>query len=584
MRGVLIANRGEIALRVMRACHELGLTTVAVYDEADRGARHVAYATRSCLVAPGPTGRAYLHGEALIAAALESGADAIHPGYGFLAENAAFATAVIAAGLTWIGPPPPAIAVMGDKVAARALAEMAGVPVVPGSPGPVDDVATVQALAERWGYPVAIKAAGGGGGRGFRVARQPEEVAAALEGASREAAQFFANPAVYVEKYIERPRHIEVQVLADHHGHLLHLGERDCSIQRRHQKLVEEAPSPAVDAALRARLGETALRLARAADYGSAGTVEFLLAPDGAFYFLEMNTRIQVEHTVTEMVTGIDLVKEQLRIAAGEPLGYDQAAIEWRGHAIEVRLNAEDAAADFRPTPGLITAYREPTGFGVRVDSAVIAGDSISPRYDSLIAKLIVWGRDRTEALGRLGRALSDFQIEGVPTTLPFHQRLLTHPVFRAGQATTDFIEREAPMRGVAPAAPATEPPADSPPTAAYLVEVNGRRFDIRLFEPAAPASGPTGRATPQPQRPSTARRASGATTAPGQVISPLQGTVVKVAVSQGQRVAAGELLLVIEAMKMENEITAPTAGEVVEVTAVAGATVQVGASLLRLG
>jgi len=577
VRRVLVANRGEIALRVMRACHELGLETVAVYDADEGRSPHVRYATTAVPVPAGAASRPYLNIPGLVEAARRSGADAVHPGYGFLAESPDFARAVPAAGLIWVGPPAAVIALMGDKVAARALAQRAGVPVVPGSAGALADWQAVLPLAEQWGYPVAIKAAGGGGGRGFRVARAPAEVRAAVEGAAREAELFFGNPAVYAEQYIDRPRHVEVQVLADAHGQVVHLGERDCSVQRRHQKLIEEAPSPAVDAALRAALGETALRLARAAGYVSAGTVEFLLAPDGRFYFLEMNTRIQVEHTVTEMITGIDLVKEQLRIAAGEPLGYGQDDIAWRGHAIEVRINAEDAAADFRPTPGLITAYVEPAGFGIRVDSAVHdAGDQISPRYDSLIAKLIAWGRDRPEALARLARALADYRIEGVPTTIPFHQRVLAHPVFRAGQATTDFLEREQPARDLPPAPPPAPPP-DAPPATTYEVEVNGRPYSVRVFEPAGPAAR-------SPRRPAPARRSSPlAAGAPGAITSPIQGTVVKVAVAPGQAVAAGDLLLVIEAMKMENEILAPAAGTVAELAVTTGAAVQVGALLARL-
>ncbi|MCC6628870.1 MAG: biotin/lipoyl-binding protein [Chloroflexi bacterium] len=573
VRRVLVANRSEIALRVMRACHELELETVAVYDEAEGRAPHVRYAGAAVAVPTGDAGRPYLNAAGLIEAARQVGADAIYPGYGFLAESPAFARAVHAAGLTWVGPPAAAIAIMGDKVAARALAHAAGVPIVPGSAEALGDWHDVLPLAEEWGYPVAIKAAGGGGGRGFRVARGPDEVRAAVEGATREAELFFGNAAVYAERYIERPRHVEVQVLFDSHGAGVHLGERDCSVQRRHQKLIEEAPSPAVDGALRATLGETALRLARAAAYVSAGTVEFLLAPDGRFYFLEMNTRIQVEHTVTEMVTGIDLVKAQLRIAAGAPLGIEQAAVVWRGHAIQVRVNAEDAGADFRPTPGRISEYSEPTGFGIRVDAGVGRGDAISPRYDSLVAKLIAWGEDRPEALARLRRALHDYRIEGVPTTIPFHQRVLANPVFQAGAATTDFLEREDPTHGLAPAVPPN--PDDERAATTYEVEVNGRPYAVRVYEPRT-GSGAA-------RRPDARRRTSDHAAPPGAVISPIQGTVVKIAVADGQHVARGEVLLVVEAMKMENEIIAPAAGTVAELAVAVGATVQVGAVLVRL-
>src|SRR5919199_1412832 len=458
---VLVANRGEIAIRVMRACRELGVATVAIYGEEERDAPHVRYADEAYLVEPGQATRPYLNVPGIVEVARRAGAEAVHPGYGFLAESPDFARAVLAAVLTWIGPPPDAIAAMGDKVEARRLAEAAGVPLVPGTNEPVGSPEEAVARGERWGYPRALKAAAGGGGRGFRVARAPAEVPDAFAAVAREGRDFFNNPALYVEKYIEGPKHVEIQVLADRHGAAIHLGERECSVQRRHQKLIEEAPSPAVDAELRQRMGAAAVALARAVGYEGAGTLEFLLDRERNFYFMEMNTRIQVEHPVTEEVTGRDLVKAQLRIAAGEPLGWAQEEIALRGHAIECRINAEDPARGFAPTPGTITAYKEPGGPGVRVDGAAEVGAAISPRYDSLIAKLIARGADRDEAIARMRRALDEYAIGGVASTIPFHRAVLAHPVFVAGEATTDWVEREGIGRDLAPTdAAATAAPA----------------------------------------------------------------------------------------------------------------------------
>ncbi len=440
-RKVLIANRGEIALRVIRACRELGLGTVAVYSEADRESLHVRFADDDICIGP-PQGRqSYLRIPALIAAAEVTGADAIHPGYGFLAENAEFADTCKASDLTFIGPTGDQIRAMGDKASARRLAKEAGVPTVPGSPGVLKDADEALGVASEIGFPVIIKATAGGGGKGMRIARDADEFSQLFSLAQNEALSAFGNGDVYVEKYLERPRHVEIQVLGDQHGKVIHLGERDCSVQRRHQKLIEESPSPALTPALRERMGEAAVRLASAIDYVGAGTIEFLLDSDGSFYFMEMNTRIQVEHPVTEMVTGWDLVKEQILVAAGEPLRNDPVALQ--GHAIEVRINAEDPYKNFQPSPGLITAYHPPGGPGVRVDTHVYAGYTVPPYYDSLLAKLIVHGRDRAEALARLGQALDAFILEGVTTTIPFLARVVRHPAFVAGDIDTKFLERE---------------------------------------------------------------------------------------------------------------------------------------------
>src|SRR4029079_12335933 len=438
---VLVANRGEIAVRVFRTLRELGIGCVGIYSEADRGRAHVRAADEAYLVGPGPAAESYLRGDVLVETALRAGAQAVHPGYGFLAENAAFARMVQEAGLTWIGPPPDAIELMGTKTAARRLMRDAGVPIIPGAVDPVRSPEEVAALGDEIGYPLIIKAAAGGGGKGMEIVRGPGDAERALEAATRQGERYFADPAVYVERYLEDPRHVEVQVLADAHGNAIHLGERDCTIQRRHQKLVEETPSPAVDHALRERIGRIAVDAARAAGYRSAGTVEGLLTPEGEYFFMEMNTRIQVEHTVTEAVTGLDLVREQILVAAGEPLSLAQDDVVLRGHAIECRINAEDVAMGFLPAPGRITAYREPAGPGVRVDSGIEAGDEVSRFYDPMIAKLIVHDVDRARAIGRMTRALAEFRIAGTPTLLGFHRALLEHPCFRAGETCDGIVE-----------------------------------------------------------------------------------------------------------------------------------------------
>jgi acetyl-CoA carboxylase biotin carboxylase subunit len=440
---VLIANRGEIALRVIRACKELGIATVAVYSEADRECLHVRFADDDVCIGQPPARDSYLNISRIIAAAEITGADAIHPGYGFLAENAEFAEIVRTSGIAFIGPTPDQIRQMGDKAAARELAQQLKVPTVPGSPGPVESLEDALAVAAQIGFPVIIKAAAGGGGKGMRVAVDADAFTQAYNLARQEALAAFGSDQVYIEKYLARPRHIEIQIMGDRHGRVMHVCERDCSVQRRHQKLIEEAPSPALDQGLRDRIGGSAVRLAEAISYVGAGTIEFLLDEDGSFYFMEMNTRIQVEHPVTEMCTNFDLVKEQIRVAAGEPLSLVLHGNRLRGHAIECRVNAEDPARNFQPSPGLISTFHPPGGPGVRVDTHIYAGYTVPPYYDSLLAKVIVHGNDRAEAIARMRQALDSFIIEGVRTTIPFLGRVMRHPDFVAGQIDTKFLERE---------------------------------------------------------------------------------------------------------------------------------------------
>jgi acetyl-CoA carboxylase biotin carboxylase subunit len=437
---VLIANRGEIAIRVMRTLKEMGIASVAVYSEADRDAPHVRLADEAFLLGPAVPAESYLNIEKILEAAASSGAEAIHPGYGFLAENADFARAIGETEITWIGPPPEAIDAMGSKTMAREVMQKAGVPIVPGDTEPAKDAKTAAKLAEKIGYPIACKAVGGGGGKGFRVALTADDLADAFEGAAREGEKFFSDDRVYLERYLEDPRHVEVQVLADSHGNVIHLGERDCSIQRRHQKLIEEAPGPRVDEEMRERIGKIATEAAKAVDYRGAGTIEGLQVGED-YFFLEMNTRVQVEHCVTEMVTGIDIVREQIRVAAGEEMSFRQEDLTIRGHAIEVRLNAEKLP-NFSPSPGRITQYHAPGGLGVRMDSALYDGYTIPPYYDSLIGKLIVHGRDRPEAIARLRRALAEMVVSGISTTLPLHQQIVADAEFQAGDYTIHWLER----------------------------------------------------------------------------------------------------------------------------------------------
>lgn len=439
---VLVANRGEIAVRIIRACRELGIATVAVYSEADREALHVQLADEAYCIGPTASKDSYLNMPRIMSVALLTGADAIHPGYGFLAENASFAQLCQDCKITFIGPDPEAISKMGDKSVAKSTMSQANVPLVPGTDGLIDDIDEALEVAGRIGYPVIVKATAGGGGRGMRLAYDEEELAKAIRQAQKEAETAFGNPGVYLEKYVEEPRHVEIQIMGDKHGNAVYLGERDCSIQRRHQKLVEEAPSPALDSELRDRMGQAAVAAAKAVNYHGAGTVEFLLDKHGQFYFMEMNTRIQVEHPVTEMITGIDLIKEQISVAAGNPLSFSQEDVTINGWAIECRINAENPAKNFMPSPGKVANYLPPGGYGVRVDSAVYPGYEITPFYDSMVAKLIVWGNDREEAIARMRRALDEFVIEGVHTTIPFHERLLEHPDFVSGNFATNFLEK----------------------------------------------------------------------------------------------------------------------------------------------
>jgi|SoiMetStandDraft_2_1073263.scaffolds.fasta_scaffold02396_1 acetyl-CoA/propionyl-CoA/long-chain acyl-CoA carboxylase, biotin carboxylase, biotin carboxyl carrier protein len=573
---VLVANRGEIAVRVFRTLRELGIGTVAVYSEADRGALHVASADEAYLLGEGPASESYLRGDRVIDAALRAGAEAIHPGYGFLAENAAFARRVSDAGLTWIGPPPEAIEAMGSKTAARERMRAAGVPIIPGTTEPATSVADVRDAAEEIGYPIAIKASAGGGGKGFRIAASAGDVERAYESARREGEAYFSDSSVYVERYLEDPRHVEVQILADDHGAVVHLGERDCTIQRRHQKLVEETPSPAVDDDLRARIGEIAVDAAKAVGYRSAGTIEGLLAPDGAYYFLEMNTRVQVEHTVTEMVTGIDIVREQVRIAAGAPLSFAQADVVLRGHAIECRINAEDVSLGFLPAPGLVTAYREPGGIGVRVDSGVRAGDRVSDLYDPLVAKLVVHDVDRESARRRMLRALEEFTIEGPTTLLGFHRALLSSPCFVEGgtcRGVTESEELAERARELDEQSSRSSASVDGRPTSSraqqVVVELDGRLHEVRLHTPEPPWA--------ELARRHRERRTGLAGAESGAVVSPMQGTVLGVEVADGQAVEAGGLICVIEAMKMENEIVAHREGVVSELGVAVGQQVTSG-------
>jgi acetyl-CoA/propionyl-CoA carboxylase, biotin carboxylase, biotin carboxyl carrier protein len=582
---VLIANRGEIAVRIIRACEELGIATVAVYSELDRDAIHVKRADEAFLLGPGPAAESYLVIDKILDVIERCGADAVHPGYGFLAENAAFAAALEERDITFIGPPASAIDAMGSKTKARELMAAAGVPIVPGTTEPVADVAQARTLiAETIGFPVAVKAAGGGGGKGFRVALSDDELEAAFEGASREGEKFFGDATVYLERYLPDPRHVEVQVLADKHGNVIHLGERDCSIQRRHQKLIEEAPGPAVDAALREHIGKIATDAAAAVNYAGAGTVEGLLQ-DGEYFFLEMNTRVQVEHCVTEMVTGIDIVKEGIRVAAGAPLSIAQEQVQLRGHAIECRINAEDASKNFAPAPGSIGAYHEPSGPGVRIDSGVGPGSEISPMYDPMVAKLIVWDVDREQATARMLRALSEFEIEGLKTLLPFHDAILRTDQWKAGKTCRDLIEDKKWLKSLA--FPKAEGPADeegdeAPVEHAYTVEVSGKRFDVKVIGPpkgVAVASNGSGPAAAGRKAPRRSERAGGSGGGGGgdALPSPLQGTVLKVAVESGAAVEEGALVCVIEAMKMENEITAHKSGTISDLPIAVGSAVASG-------
>jgi acetyl-CoA/propionyl-CoA carboxylase, biotin carboxylase, biotin carboxyl carrier protein len=573
---VLVANRGEIAIRIFRTLRELGIGTVAVYSEPDRASLHVRAADEAYLLGGGAPAESYLNQERLLATAARAGAEAIHPGYGFLAENAGFARACEAAAIVWIGPPPEAIEVMGSKTAAREAMEAAGVPIVPGTTAPVTSAADVLRLGDEIGWPIAIKAAAGGGGKGLKVVAAPEEADRAFESARREGEAYFADATVYVERYLDDPRHVEVQVLADSHGNVIHLGERDCTIQRRHQKLVEETPSPAVAEELRQQIGRIGVEAARAVGYRSAGTIEGLLDRDGNYFFLEMNTRIQVEHTVTELVTGLDLVREQVLIAAGEPLALRQEDVRLNGHAIECRINAEDPSEGFLPTPGRITAYREPAGPGVRVDSGVAEGSEVVGLYDPLVAKLVVHGVDREHARRRMLRALDEYEIDGITTLLGFHRALLEHRCFVSGETCHGVVESaELAERAKQLLARQKTNMAAAPDGTlrehVSLVELDGRRFEVKALVPEPPFAELARR---RRERTGAGGRHGAARDA---VVTPMQGTVLAVEVANGEEVTAGQVICVVEAMKMENEITAHRDGTVGELSVTPGQPVTTG-------
>ncbi|MDP9342001.1 MAG: biotin/lipoyl-binding protein [Actinomycetota bacterium] len=578
---VLIANRGEIAVRIARTCRELGVATVAVFSDLDANARHVALADESVHLPGESAAETYLNLPAVLEAARRTGAQAVHPGYGFFSERGDVAEAVEEAGLVWIGPPPEAARAVGDKVRARQLASGAGVSVVPGTLQPVQEPGEVHAFGEEHGYPIAIKAAGGGGGRGLRVAAGPEEVPEAFAAATREAEAWFGSPGVYLERYLERPKHVEVQVLAPAAGEAMWLGARDCSLQRRHQKLVEETPPP-LHAGIVPAMGEAAVAVANACGYVNAGTVEFLVDEDGRFYFLEVNARLQVEHTITEEVLGLDLVACQLRIAAGEPVGFTREDLAPRGHAIECRINAENPARRFLPGPGRIERYREPGGLGVRVDSGYAEGDEVPRAYDSLLAKLVVWGPTREEARRRMLRALREFDVAGVPTTIPAHIVLLEHPAFVDGSYTTrtveggaldSLVEPNAPARGPAKAADCAPSNAavssEAAASEAAVLLVAGQA--VRLWNPAMAAEAAA----------STATRA---VAGDGVVRSPMHGTILKLEVAKGDQVQAGDPVAILEAMKMETQVSAPVSGSVTAVHVQAGEVVEAGEPIAELG
>jgi acetyl-CoA/propionyl-CoA carboxylase biotin carboxyl carrier protein len=587
---ILIANRGEIAVRVMRTCRELGIPTVAVYSELDRDALHVRYADEAYALGGQTAAESYLNTDAILGVIERSGADGVHPGYGFYAENADFARVVAQREVAWIGPPPEAIEVMGDKISARRAADRGGVASVPGTLDPIESAADVIAFGEKVGWPVAIKAAFGGGGRGMKVVHDADAAQSALDSAAREAQAYFGRSEAYLEKYLPRPRHIEIQVFADTHGNAVWLGERDCSVQRRHQKLVEESPAAGLSEATRRAMGEAAVQVARSCGYVNAGTVEMLYQPspegDGDFYFLEMNTRLQVEHCVTEMVTSLDLVAEQIRIASGEPLSFTQDSVERRGHAIEVRINAENATKGFLPSPGTISRLRLPAGPGVRWDGGYDEGDTISQYYDNLVGKLIVWAPDRDRARHRMLRALRELVIGGIHTTVPAHELVLAHPDFASGNHSTNWLENEVDLSVLTPSAPAAAPAdteVDEPRTEHTVpVEVDGKRFDVKLWLPSVPAAAASGGGAAAPKRaPKPRAAASAGGGGDGTVTAPMQGTIVKVLVNAGDTVEAGQALLVLEAMKMENHISAERGGTVAEVRVAAGETVGTGTVLV---
>jgi len=585
LQKILIANRGEIAIRVMRTCRELGIATVAVYSDLDRDAAHVRFADEAYALGGQTAAESYLNTEAIVRAIETSGADGVHPGYGFFSENADFARAVAADGVTWIGPPPEAIEIMGDKISSRLAAARSNVESVPGTTTPITDPAEIVAFGEEHGFPVAIKAAYGGGGRGMKVVARAEDAESAFASAQREAQSYFGRSECYMERYLTRPRHVELQIFTDTQGHGVYLSDRDCSAQRRHQKLIEEAPAPALSPETRRAMGEAAVKVALGCGYVNAGTVE-MLYQDGEFFFLEMNTRLQVEHCVTEEITGLDLVAEQIHVASGEPLSFTQESVERRGHSIECRINAEDPSRSFMPSPGTISRLRLPAGPGVRWDGGYHEGDAISQYYDNLVGKLIVWAPDRDRAIERMLRALDEFEIEGVRTTIPAHKVLLAHADFRAANHSTKWVEDEVGADAfTAPAATAAT--GTAPATAAEAeggaplvertvpVEVDGRRFSVRVWLPEFPAvAAPAAPARSKPKRVATSSGSSGGE---GTVSAPMQGTIVQVLVAVGAQVEAGQAILVLEAMKMENHIASERTGTVVEIRVTAGDSVGTG-------
>ena len=571
----MIANRGEIAVRVIRACRELGITSVAVYSELDRNALHVRLADEAYALGGETAADSYLNTSAILDAIEKSGAEAVHPGYGFYSENADFARAITERGVTFIGPPPEAIEVMGDKISARLAAEKVGVRGVPGTTEIIQHPDEVRSFADEHGYPVAIKAAYGGGGRGMKVVASAEEVDAALESAQREAESFFGRSECYMERYLTWPRHIEMQIIADQHGNTVWLGERDCSAQRRHQKLVEESPAPNFPDEVRQAMGAAAVAVAEGCDYTNAGTVEFLFQ-DGEFFYLEMNTRLQVEHPVSELVSGIDLVREQIRVASGEELSFGQEDIEQDGHAIEVRINAEDPAGGrFLPSPGTVNELKVPHGFGIRWDGGYEAGDTVSQFYDNLVGKLIVWGSDRATAISRMRSALVELEVGGIATTAAAHSAILASPDFQAGEHSTKWVEESLDLSDVVGKAGGTDQQTEEDELRVrkdVVLEVNGKRFEVAAWVPEV--AGSAVKAASKPRR---AASSSGNAAGSGQVAVPMQGTIVKVLVEVGQEVAEGDAVVVLEAMKMENNINADKAGSVVEVKVSPGDTVGAG-------
>ncbi len=577
---VLIANRGEIAVRVIRACREMGISTVAVYSELDRDALHVRLADEAYALGGQTAAESYIDADKILDVIKRSGAEAVHPGYGFFSENSDFAKSITDLGVKFIGPLPEAIDVMGDKISARHAAESVGVSGVPGDNTFISDPQQVIDFGAEHGFPVAIKAAYGGGGRGMKVVNSADEAAEAFESAQREALAYFGRDECYLERYLTKPRHVEVQLVADQHGNAVYLGTRDCSAQRRHQKLIEEAPAPGIPEEILTAMGEAAVKVAKGCNYENAGTVEFLYE-DGDFFYLEMNTRLQVEHPVTELVTGVDLVELQLRVAAGEPLPFSQEDVEIEGHAIECRINAEAVAGGaFLPSPGKITKMHAPSGFGTRWDGGYETGDEISQYYDNLTGKLCTWGRDRDIAIARMIRALEEMEIEGIETVIPADLAILSHPDFKAVEHSTKWVEEVLDLSGITSAAPvAGEGEDDEPKVKRTMdVEVNGKRFEVSLYVPEGQlASGSGGGAKPRPKRKRGGGGGGGAVAGSGQVAVPMQGTIVKVNVEVGDTVSAGDAVVVLEAMKMENNVAADIDGTITEVKVESGQSVSAG-------